>query len=85
MKKYFTSLDLEDGKFVGLLHDPDTNQVVYKTKKHNSQAQVTSEINEYITKLRSNQTPATQPVRETIVTTTYRQLSNQLKGGCCGR
>lgn len=83
MKKYFTTLDSEDGKFVGMLHDPDTNQVVYKTKPYSSQSQVTSDINQHITQLKmSHQQPQQS---QTIVNTVRQQTFQMPKRTCCGR
>ena len=85
MKKYFTSLDLEDGKFIGSLHDPDSNKVIYKTKGYNSQHQVTSDINEYLTKLKNSETKVTPHQPHTIVNTINYQSVATKGGRCCGR
>jgi hypothetical protein len=84
MKKYFTSLDLEEGKYVGSVYDPDTNQVVYKTKGYNSQSQVTSDINEYLTKLKPAESKV-QPAGQTIVNTAVYKTSTTYQKRCCGR
>ena len=87
MKKYFTSLDLEEGKYTGSVYDPDTNQIVYKTKGYNSQAQVTSDINEYLTKLKPTESKI-QPaghVGQTIVNTAIYKSSLSTHERCCGR
>jgi hypothetical protein len=83
MKKYFTSLDLEGDKFVGSLHDPETNQVIYKTKAYNSQSQVTSEINEYLTKINPI-TNKIEPTRGTIVNTAIYKTVRTNATRCCG-
>jgi hypothetical protein len=85
MKKYFTTLDLEDGKFVGSLHDPDTNQVVYKTKGYNSQSQVTSDINEYITKNKSNKNTSQPRTPQTTVNFIHKKAVTNVRNTCCGR
>lgn len=85
MKKYFTSLDLENNKFVGSLHDPDTNKVIFKTKPYNSQSQVTADINQYLTNLKSDEN-RTQPTQETIVNTSVQMgIRGALPRRCCGR
>ena len=85
MKKYFTSLDLENNKFVGSLHDPDTNNVIYKTKSYNSQSQVTADINQYLTNLKTNEN-RTQPAQETIVNTAVQlNIRGNLPRKCCNR
>jgi hypothetical protein len=84
MKNYFTSLDLEEGKYVGSVYDPNTNQIVYKTKGYNSQSQVTSDINEYLTKLKPLENKI-EPVGQTIVNTTVYKPSTSYQKRCCGR
>ena len=84
MKKYFTSLDLEEGKFVGSLHDPDTNKVIYKTKAYNSQHQVTSDINEYLTNLKTDEVKIAPKQAHTVVNTVNYQSVSTRTGRCCG-
>lgn len=85
MKKYFTSLDLENNKFVGSLHDPDTNKVIFKTKPHNSQSQVTAEINEHLTSLNTSEN-RTNNTQQTIVNTSIQTgIRGVLPRRCCGR
>jgi len=48
MKKYFTTIETEEGKFKGTVYDSNTNQILYTTKLHSNQGAVTSEINEFI-------------------------------------
>ena len=57
MKSYFTSFELEEGKFKGIIYDATTNQILHTTKLHDSQAGATFEINEFVSKLK---TPADQ-------------------------
>jgi hypothetical protein len=82
MKKYFTTLNLENDKFVGMLHDPDTNAVVYKTKSYTSQSQVTTEINQHLTNLKTSQSNNPQTI---INTTSYHPVPVARGGRCCGR
>jgi len=60
MKKYFTSFDLEDGKYKGTIHDAITNQAIYTTKLHESLAKAAAEVNENLSKLEPNKKPTTQ-------------------------
>ena len=82
MKKYFTTLNLENDKFVGMVHDPDTNAVVYKTKSYSSQSQVTAEINEHLTNLKTSISNKPQTITNT---TTYHNVPVSRGGRCCGR
>jgi hypothetical protein len=58
MKSYFTSFELEEGKFKGIIYDATTNQILHTTKLHDSQAGATFEVNEYVSKLKA---PTDQP------------------------
>ena len=60
MKKYFTSFDLEDGKYKGTIHDAVTNQAIYTTQLHESLAKAAAEVNESLSKLEPNKKPTTQ-------------------------
>jgi len=84
MKKYFTSIDLVEGKFVATLHDPDTNQIIYKTKPYNSQAQATSDVNDYISQTKTPKNTA-QKIPQTSVNTVHKKAVTVARRGCCGR
>ena len=53
MKSYFTSFELEEGKFKGIIYDATTNQILHTTKLHDSQAGATFEVNEFVSKLKA--------------------------------
>jgi len=52
MKKYYTTINFEEGSFVGELYHPVTNQLIYKSIKYNTQAQAQKDINDYISTLK---------------------------------
>jgi hypothetical protein len=51
MKNYYTSINLEEGRFVGTVYDSLTNKDLYKTKSYNTQSQVVQDINTFLTTL----------------------------------
>lgn len=80
MKTYFTSFELEEGKFKGIIYDANTNQIIYTTKLHDSQASTTLEVNEYISKLTVT-TPPNQPKSSSSSSIQPIQFK---KRTCCG-
>jgi hypothetical protein len=87
MKKYYTSLNLEDGKFVGTVFESVSNNMVYKTKPYTSQTQVVQDINTYLATSAPPVTePQTQPVQhQTIINTVDRLPATGTTRRCCGR
>lgn len=80
MKAYFTSFELEEGKFKGIIYDANTNQILYTTKLHPSQAGATLEVNEYVSKL----TPTTPPNQPKNLSSNPTQPPQFKKRTCCG-
>jgi hypothetical protein len=88
MSKYFTTIDLVEGKFVGTVFDVNTNAEVFKSKPYNSQAQASQEVRGFITATKPTTTePAAAPGSQAIVNTVkYTSApSTRSSGRCCGR
>lgn len=88
MSKYFTTIDLVEGKFVGTVFDANTNAEVYKSKSYNSQAQASQEVRAFITgSAPKTAEPSTAPGSQTVVNTIkYTNASGARSSGrCCGR
>lgn len=79
MKKYYTTIDLQDGKFVGTVFSSSTNQEVYKTKPYSSQIQAVQDITGYLT--------GQQNTPQTITNTASHVPAPApvTRGRCCGR
>ena len=86
MKNYYTSINLEEGKFVGTVNDSTNNNTIYKTKPYNTQSQVVQDINTWLTTSASPTTdPQPQaPQHQTIINTVNRLPATGGKR-CCGR
>jgi hypothetical protein len=87
MKNYYTSVGLEEGKFVGTVHESSNNNVLYKTKRYNTQSQVVQDINTWLT---TSAPPATDPQpqapqHQTIINTVNRLPATGSNRRCCGR
>ena len=87
MKNYYTSINLEEGRFVGTVHDSLTNNTLYKSKPYNSQSQVVQDINTFLT---TSAPPITEPQpqapqHQTIINTVNRLPATGGNRRCCGR
>jgi hypothetical protein len=83
MKKYFTSINIIDEKYIGTVFDQNTNQEIYKSKAYTSQSQALQDVNTFLV---TSQPPTKDPVPSTIVNTTTPvpgAPSGQRR--CCGR
>ena len=88
MSKYYTVIDLVENKFVGTVFDANTNAEVFKSKPHNSQAQASQEVRNFLTDTKPTTTePAAAPGSQAIVNTVrYTSApSTRSSGRCCGR
>lgn len=84
MKKYFTSLEIQNNLFIATLYDANTNQELYKSKPCNSQSKAMKEVNAFIT----NQKPV-EPTPSTpspfINTAVHKPVPGTPQKRCCGR
>ena len=83
MKKYFTSINIIEEKYVGTVFDQNTNQEVYKSKPYTSQSQALQDVNTFLV---TSKPPTKDPVPNTIINTTT-QVAGAPSGPrrCCGR
>jgi hypothetical protein len=88
MSKYFTVIDLVEGKFVGTVFDANTNAEVYKSKPYNSQAQASQEVRAFLTdSAPMTAEPSAAPGSQAIINTIkYTNApGSRSSGRCCGR
>lgn len=79
MSQFFTTIDKNESKFVGLVHDSNTLQVLYRSAEHETQEQALEEINRFVS---SNQISSSS----TTATTTNNPITAPPSRGCgCGR
>lgn len=83
MKKYYTSINLVDNKFVGTVFDSSNNQEVYKTQQYSSQIQAVQDITNFLTG-QQTQIPPTAP-RQVITNSTSHVPVQSAPRRCCGR
>jgi len=79
MQNYFTTVEVADNSFVGILYEKNTNREIYKTQKYNSQTQAIKDINDYI----FSQQSTTQQV-QTLNTIKMQPVAG-VPRRCCGR
>lgn len=84
MKKYFTSLEVQNNLFIATLFDTNTNQELFKSKPCNSQSKAMKEVNAFIT----NQKPIEAPAPTSFINTAvHKPVPGNSTGQrrCCGR
>jgi hypothetical protein len=83
MKKYFTSLEVQNDQFVATVFDANTNQELYKTKPHRSQSHAMKDVNGFLT----NQKPIKEsPQAGTFVNTAvHPPVPGTTSRRCCSR
>jgi len=85
MNKYYTTLDIQNGQYIGTVFNGGTNQEVYKTKPYPTQVQVSQDITEF---LQTSNPPKADPVVPQQYTNTFATTTitgARRRGGCCGR
>ena len=87
MKKYFTSIQVIEGSYVGTIFDGNTNQEIYKTKGYPTQSQAMQDINTYLlTQNPPKNDPSPTPETRTIINTTVHPVGVPVSPRrCCGR
>jgi hypothetical protein len=83
MRKYFTSIDIVDGKYVGTVYDANTNQATYTSKPYLSQSQAMQDINTFLV---TSKPPTIELKPQTIVNTAVHSPGAPTgQRRCCGR
>lgn len=86
MSNYYTTLDLENGLFVGTLYDSVNNKLVYKTQPYPSQHQATSDINNFLVNKKPNlEHSAITPKPSISISNTIHSNVTPTTRKCCGR
>ena len=86
MKKYFTSVQISEGNYVGTVYDADTNQELYKSNPYSTQSQAIKDINIFLTTAKSPTTTPTPSIPSTFTNTiTHVPGAPKAGGRCCGR
>lgn len=85
MNNYFTSIENVNDKFVGSVHDANTNQLVFRSSQpHNTPAEAIVEVNNFLqqSSLPSTQTQTNQP---SISPVSQPEAVTPPPQRCCGR
>jgi len=87
MSNYFTSIEITDNRYYGVVYDANTNAEVYRTRIYDTQLQASKDANIWAT---TQTTPesiplptANPPGQQTITNTSFFRATPG--GGCCGR
>jgi hypothetical protein len=80
MQNFYTSIEVQDDGYVGILFEKNTNRELYKTQKYFSQSQAIKDINNYIT------TSQSANEQTTIINSINMQPFKAPKSSrCCGQ
>lgn len=82
MQQYYTSIEIDNGRYIGVVYSSSNNAIEYRTKSYSSQVQAMMEVTEY---LKNKQAPS--DTKQEIITnsTTYHPVPQAPRRGCCGR
>ena len=83
MKKYYTSINLVDNRYIGTVFDSNNNQEVYKSKPYSSQLQAVQDITNFLTGQQTQLNSNTS--RQVITNTTTHVPAPSTPRRCCGR
>ncbi len=79
MSGFFSTINIENGGFVGTVFNSSTNQQVYQTQPHPSQISATRDINNFIKTAQVNNPTTTSVQAPPTPSTTVTPRR------CCGR
>lgn len=87
MSQFFTFLDKSGTKFVGVVHDSNTNQVLFRSAEHDSQETALNEVNQFVATFKSASTSETITTTNTAVVseTPPQPQPAPVQRRCCGR
>jgi hypothetical protein len=85
MEQYYTSIEISNSKYIGIVFSKNNNEKIYQTKEYASQIQAVQDLNIFLkTKVepKSSLPPGTT---HTIFNAVKTQRSSGTTGRCCGR
>lgn len=87
MQQYYTSIEIDNGRYIGVVYNSSNNVIEYRSKSCSSQMQAMMDITEYLkTKQPSNQTgPEVKQQQQIITNSTTYHPTPQVPRKCCGR
>jgi hypothetical protein len=81
MSQFFTTLEKKESKFIGVVHDANTNQVLFRTQEQESQENALNEVNQFIATFKT--TSSTSETATNTPSTSITHLPPPRR--CCGR
>ncbi len=81
MRQYYTSVESNNGQFIGVVYDPSNNNAVYRTAPYRTPAQATLDVTEY---LKTKQAPKSIVKPQTPKDISFHPAP-QKTYKCCGR
>jgi len=80
MKQHYTSIEIVNGRYVGIVYNPNNNEAIYKSQPYHTQAEATLDVTEYL----KTQIPTTKNVIPTSAPAAIHPAP-QRPHKCCGR
>jgi hypothetical protein len=81
MSQFFTTLEKKESKFIGIVHDANTNQVLFRSSEQDLQENALNEVNQFIATFKS--TSSTSETTTNVPSTPVTHLPPPRR--CCGR
>jgi hypothetical protein len=80
MSQFFTTLEKNGSKFIGVIHDANTHQVLHRTNEQDTQEQALNDVNHFVS---ANKVITTSESITTAPSTPI--VHNPPPRKCCGR
>jgi hypothetical protein len=83
MISYFTTIEIQNGQYVGVAYNQGNNYVIYRSKPYQSQSAAITDVNTFLKTMKAPDAQAAP--QQTIVNTTALQPFQGPTKKCCGR
>lgn len=80
MSQFFTTIEKNGSKFIGVIHDANTHQVLHRTTEQDTQELALNEVNQFV-----NTNKVITTAESTTVAPNTPIVNNPPPRRCCGR
>lgn len=84
MAKFYTTIEVINEKYIGIVYDANSNNIVYKTEPYISQLETVRQVDKFLATGIEPPKDASTPTNQTVITNTYVPVSKPRRS-CCGR
>lgn len=82
MQQFYTSIETENGRYIGVVYNSNNNVVEYRTKAYSGQMQALMDVSDYLKKKENPTNSKQQIITNTAV---YKPVDPSQPRRCCGR